>query len=294
MIEHRHQQRITASNRIAHRYDQHAKWQHEIAKRLLEHLEPMRIMPKTILNLGARTGYSTHLLHKRYPKATIVATDEAEKMLQQARKRHRWWWRPFVLCARGEHLPFVDHPFDLIFANLVLTNYQDKSSITLPLQEIRRLLRPEGLFLFTVLGPDSLQELRYSWAQADTQYTHVQDFMDMHNWGDKLVHAGLLDPVMDMEHLTVLYEDIYTLFHDLRGTSCHNQSLMRMPHLTGKQRFQKFLQAYEGFRQVDGVWPATLEVVYGHAWGPGATVTASLDEKGEARIPLHAIKIVRR
>ncbi|MGB6975851.1 MAG: malonyl-ACP O-methyltransferase BioC [Gammaproteobacteria bacterium] len=291
MIEQRRQQRIATLNRIAHHYDQHAKWQQEIAQRLVEHLEPMRIAPKLILDLGARTGYSTRLLHKRYPKATIVAVDCAEKMLQQARKYSSWWWRPSLLCATEEHLPFASHRFDLIFANLVLAESQNSEQI---LCEIRRALRPEGLFLFSTLGPFTLHELRHSWAQADDKHVHVHDFVDMHDWGDHLVHAGLLDPVMDMEQLTVLYDDIDTLFRDLRGTGCQNQSVMRFQYLTGKQRLQKFLQAYEPFRQADGVWPVTLEVVYGHAWGPEAITTVRLDEKGEARIPLHAIKMLRR
>jgi malonyl-CoA O-methyltransferase len=286
------QLKIAALNRAAAHYDQHAPWQQEITNRLLEHLDPIRLTPKTILDIGMRTGYSTHLLHQRYPKANIVAIDWAEKMLQQAAQRSRWWWQwcPSLVTASCEQLPLANNSVDLVFANMALAECQN---IELGLKEIRRVLRPEGLFLFSVLGPSSLQELRQSWAEVDPYHSHVEEFIDMHDWGDRLMQVGLIDPVMDMEQLTLMYDDRNILFADLRGTGNQNLSPMRQRCLTGKQRFQQFLQAYERFRQADEGWPTTLEIVYGHAWGARVASTGGLDEKGEARIPLHAIKILR-
>jgi malonyl-CoA O-methyltransferase len=66
------------------------------------------------------------------------------------------------------------------------------------------VLRPGGLLLFSTFGPDTLKELRAAWRAADG-HTHVSRFIDMHDLGDALVRAGLGEPVMDMEHLTLTY-----------------------------------------------------------------------------------------
>jgi malonyl-CoA O-methyltransferase len=277
-----------ALNRIAHCYDKHAGCHYEIIQRLLQHLEPMRLMPEKILDLGTRTGYGAHLLHKRYPKAFIVGVDMAEKMLQQVRRRRsRWWWRPMPLCADSRHLPLAEQSVDLVFAGLLPAMGDD---IKLIFSEIRRVLRPEGLFLFAALGPDTLQELRQSWQQVDNN-VHVHDFMDMHYWGDALVQAGLLDPVLERESLTVLYDNIQTLFQDLQGSGSQNHAAARVRHLTGKQRFHAFLQAYAGYRRADGAWPATLEIIYGHAWG---AARAAAGGNTDVYISPAAIKILSR
>jgi malonyl-CoA O-methyltransferase len=132
--------------------------------------------------------------------------------------------------------------------------------------EFRRVLAPGGMLMFTTFGPDTLQELRSSWARVD-ECTHVNAFADMHDLGDLLVRAGLAEPVMDAERLTVTYGDLHQLMRDLKHMGAHNVTAGRPRGLTGRGRLQRLVDAYEGYRREDGL-PASYEVVYGHAWSP--------------------------
>ncbi len=90
----------------------------------------------------------------------------------------------------------------------------------------------------------------------------------MHDIGDALMRAALAEPVMDMDYMTLTYQDVFTLMRDLKVLGAHNLSSGRAPGLTGKRRLQAMCAAYEHYRRPDGLLPATYEVVYGHAWGP--------------------------
>jgi len=252
-----------AFERAAATYDAAAALQNEVGSRLVERLDFIRMQPRRILDLGAGTGVFTRVLGKRYRKAEVIALDIAPAMLQHARARAGWWRRPSCVCGDAESLPFSDDSFDFIFSNLML---QWCSDLPATLAELRRVLAPGGLLMFTTLGPDTLGELRASWGSVDG-YTHVNPFMDMHDIGDALLQARWAEPVMDSERLTVTYRDLATLMRDLKHIGAHNVNRGRARGLTGKRRFREFVAAYERFRR-DGVLPSTYEVVYGHAWSP--------------------------
>jgi malonyl-CoA O-methyltransferase len=279
------QQARRAFNRAAATYDAVAELQNEIGARLIERLDYIRLQPARILDLGAGTGAFSNALLKRYRKADVIALDIAENMLQRVPSRAGWFRRPRCVCADGELLPFADNSFDLIFSNLMLQWCVDLEST---LSELRRVLAPGGLLMFTTLGPDTLMELRASWEAVDG-YTHVNAFIDMHDVGDCLVKTRWAEPVMDSERITVTYRKLRTLMDDLKQIGAHNVTLGRPGGLTGRRRMQQLAEAYEGYR-VDGVLPASYEVVYGHAWsplnkpssGPGNAVPlASLQPPGE-------------
>jgi len=252
-----------AFERAAGTYDAAAALQNEVGSRLVERLDFIRMQPRQILDLGAGTGMFTRVLGKRYRKADVIALDIAPAMLQQARRRGGWWRRPRCVCGDAEALPFAAASFDFIFSNLML---QWCTDLAATLQELRRVLAPGGLLMFTTLGPDTLSELRASWSAVDG-YTHVNPFIDMHDVGDALLQAHWAEPVMDTERLTMTYRDLDTLMLDLKYIGAHNATRGRARGLTGKHRFQAFTAAYEAFRR-DGVLPSTYEVIYGHAWSP--------------------------
>jgi malonyl-CoA O-methyltransferase len=252
-----------AFERAAGTYDASAALQNEVGSRLVERLDYIRMQPRQILDLGAGTGVFSAVLGKRYRKAEVFALDIAPSMLQQARARGGWWRRPRCICADAEFLPFADASFDFIFSNLML---QWCTDLPATLRELRRVLAPGGLLMFTTLGPDTLNELRASWSAVDG-FTHVNPFMDMHDVGDALLQARWAEPVMDAERITVTYRELATLMLDLKHIGAHNVTRGRARGLTGKRRFQAFTSAYEQFRR-DGVLPSTYEVIYGHAWSP--------------------------
>jgi len=257
------QQARRAFNKAAATYDAVAELQNEIGDRLIERLDYIRLQPARILDLGAGTGFFTAALLKRYRKADVIALDIAENMLQQVQSRAGWFRKPRCVCADGESLPFADDSFDLVFSNLML---QWRIDLETAFTELRRVLAPGGLLMFTTFGPDTLMELRASWEAVDG-YSHVNTFIDMHDVGDSLVSTRWAEPVMDSERITVTYRELRTLMRDLKQIGAHNVTLGRPGGLTGRQRMQRMAEAYEQYR-TDGVLPASYEVVYGHAWSP--------------------------
>lgn len=252
--------------RAAATYDTAAVLQREIADRLLDRLEVVRLAPRRILDVGCGTGYDVHKLSRRYPRARLLGLDIAEPMARRARRRAGAWSRLTGRCAfacgDAERLPVATAAVDMLLSNLSL-QWCDPPTV---FAEARRVLRAGGLFMFTTFGPDTLRELREAWQTVD-QSPHVHGFLDMHDLGDMLINAGFADPVMDVERVTMMYADVMEVLRDLKGLGAHNMAASRVRGLTGKTRFARFRAAYERFAQ-DGRIPATYEVVYGHAWTP--------------------------
>lgn len=252
-------------DRAATRYDASAILQREVGARLLEHLDPIRIEPALVVDLGCGTGASFEGLGQRFPRAALVGVDLAPSMLSQAALRTPWWKRalgtkPRLVCADAERLPFAPGSAQLVFSNLALQWCRPE----LVFAEASRVLAPGGLFLFSTFGPDTLRELRESFRAADAA-PHVHTFIDMHDLGDALVHAGLADPVMEMDTITVEYETVEAVARDLKAIGAHNASAARSRGLAGRARWQKMAAHYETLRR-GGALPATHEIIYGHAW----------------------------
>ncbi len=258
----------SAFDKAADTYDEAALLQREVASRLDERLQLVKISPQVILDLGVGTGFSCQLLGRRYPEAQLLVMDIAEAMLIRAKSRQGLQQRLQTVCGDMEHLPLASDSIDLIHSNLTLQWCSDPE---LAFAEFARVLKPAGLVMFTTFGPDTLQELRISWSRADA-HVHVNAFMDMHDIGDALMRSGLGEPVMDVEHIVMTYDDVRGLMADLKALGASNANNGRARSLTGKGRLQKMLQSYEEFRR-DGRLPATYEVIYGHAWGQPAMAT---------------------
>jgi malonyl-CoA O-methyltransferase len=249
--------------RAATSYEQHDVLQREVQQALLERLEFYTRTPQRVIDIGAGTGLGTALLKQRYAKAEVIALDLALPMLRAAKKNNSWL-KPFVrVCAEATALPFADRSVDVLHSNLCFQWIDDLPTL---FGECARVLRPGGLLLFSSFGPDTLKELRAAWAEADQQ-PHVSRFLDMHDVGDAMLAAGLRDPVLDAHRYTLTYSEPRKLLEELQGLGATNADHARMRGLTGRNRYQRMLAAYESMR-VDGRIPATWEVVSAHAWGP--------------------------
>lgn len=259
-----------AFERAAASYDAVAFLQREVADRMAERLDYMTLQPARVLDAGAGTGYGTRLLVKRYPQSKVVALDLAHAMLQTARGPAPWWRRALPMlgssktayvCADVDRIALAANSIDVIWSSLTLQWCNEPEQT---FREFYRVLAPNGLLMFATFGPDTLKELRQAFAGIDG-YTHVNRFVDMHDLGDSLAHAGFSAPVMDMEHITLTYADIGDLLRELKDIGAHNVTAGRNHGLMGKQRWKAMVQAYEKFRR-EGRLPATYEIVYGHAW----------------------------
>ncbi|MGH8186481.1 MAG: malonyl-ACP O-methyltransferase BioC [Steroidobacteraceae bacterium] len=268
-----------AFDRASVTYDRAAVVQAEIRGRLLERLDLVRLRPSAVLDLGAGTGHASRALKRRYPAAQVIAVDLSLGMLQESRRQQGWRHRFQPLAADAHKLPIRSASVDLVLSNLMLEWCQDPDAV---FAEIRRVLRPQGLLMFTTLGPDTLKELRDAWRRAD-RHTHVHRFIDMHDIGDALVRAGLAEPVMDTERLTITYPSLPALVEELRASGSTNIAHGRARGLTGKRRAQDFQTVGR-----NGALAVSVEAVYGHAWA--GAVREQQREGGEVRVPVTAIR----
>lgn len=269
-----------AFNRAAGMYDQVAELQRIVGERLFEHLRPVRLRPQMVADIGAGTGLSLHALERQYRQSQILAIDIADEMLKQARhKASRFFSRQRFVCGDAEQLPLRDNSIDLLFSNLTLQWCNNPEQTY---REFARALAPGGLLLFSTFGPDTLIELRQSFAKADG-HSHVNTFVDMHDIGDALIHLGFSDVVVDAERIICTYKDVRSLMRDLKSLGAHNVTRERGRGLTGKKVIQKMIEQYESYRK-EGVLPASYEIIYAHAWWQQTRpVTLSFDRGGIAR-----------
>ena len=262
--------------RAASGYDTAAVLQREVAARMLERLDYVKIAPQRVLDVGCGTGGSLGALSERYPKSFVFGADTSEAMLlagRGQRKRLRWLL-PFVrgnttplLAANALALPLRTASTGLVWSNLMLHWLDDP---LVAFRDLHRVLDVGGLLMFSTFGPDTLKELRSCFADG---HEHTHRFIDMHDYGDMLTECGFADPVMDVEMLTMTYSDVDDLFADLRrnGGGCAMQDRRR--GLMGRKTWHAARAAYAQYAR-DGRLPATFEIVYGHAWKAQPTRTA--------------------
>lgn len=245
-------------------YDQAAIVQKEVFNRLVERLEYMLIKPGSALNLGAVAEYGGGLLQKLYPMASIFSYETTD-----------------YFNLENNRLPLGDHSQQLIVSNLLFHWVNEPQKL---LQEMSRVLDPKGVLLLTSMGVDTLKECKEAFAQVD-HYPHVHDFPDMHDVGDLLLELGFIDPVVDVQTLTVNYKSVQQLFQDLRDTGATNVHADRRRGLMGKQRWKKMLTAYETMKN-ENAYPGTYEIIFGHAWG----VKTQRNQNGEISISLSTLE----
>lgn len=255
-------------DRAAKDYDAVSVFQREIARRMLERLDFVKIEPEYILDLGCGTAFDLSAISERYRQARVIGLDQSEAMLQagEAVRSQMRWSLPFLkankaslICADAEAMPIKSNSVSFVWSNLLLHWVDDVAKV---LREAHRVLEVEGLLMFSVLGPDSFKELRSSFADA---YEHTLPFADLHDYGDLLLECGFSDPVMDVDRVTMHYQSLADLLTDLRRNGGSSPTQGRCKSLFGKQAWQAMQAAYEKKVQ-GGIFPVTLEVVYGHAW----------------------------
>lgn len=256
--------------RAAESYDQVAVLQRAVAERMAERLQFVKFAPLSILDAGCGTGHARRLLRASYPQARLIELDIALGMLRKARGVQPWWKKLLpgaaevaYVCGDLEALPLQSGSVDMVWSNVALQWCNDLDAT---FAGVRRVLAPNGLFMFSTFGPDTLKELRQAFGQADG-FTHVSRFADMHDIGDALVRAGFATPVMDMEYFSLTYDSVSGLMRDLKALGAHNATQGRRQGLAGKSAWRRMEAEYEKLRR-EGRLPATYEVVYGHAWAP--------------------------
>lgn len=251
----------------------------EIASRMHDRLELVKIAPQRVLDAGCGAGADLAVLQKDYPAAQVIGVDACAAMLADAPVSAGKGLLSRLLPSKAGvdvlagdfgDLPFGPNSIDLVWSNLALHWHPQPDRV---FAEWRRVLRVEGLLMFSSFGPDTLRELRAAFAEAD-EHPHALPFVDMHDFGDQLVEAGFSTPVMDMEAITVTYDTTAALLADVRALG-GNPLATRARGLLGRAARARLEQALERGRRPDGKLALTFEVIYGHAFRPAPRVTAA-------------------
>ena len=271
----------------APRFALHDALVREVGRRLIERLEMIRVSPERMIDVGCGSGAARADLVARYPHAEWIGVDASTAMLR-ASPRAAWYrrlpmWlggRPApLICADALHLPLATGSADMLFSNLML-HWHPQPHTVFP--EWLRVLKTEGLLLFSCFGPDTLLQLRAACAQALPRARPVP-FVDMHDFGDMMVAAGFATPVMDVERITLTYAGARELLREVRALG-GNPRDDRAPGLPGTRAARRLVEALEAQRGADGRIALTFEIAYGHAWKPAPK------NKGRTEVSLERLR----
>ena len=258
----------------------------EISARMKEKLELVKISPKRLLDAGCGVGEDVAQLAVHYPFSDVVGLDCSEAALQRLQNAqtktsntvHRLLkkltgrfstlssnvdFNAAAVCGDFSQIPLASNSVDVIWSNLALHWYMAPDVV---FAEWRRVLSADGLLMFSCFGPDTLIELRHAFVGIDN-FPHTLAFVDMHDLGDMLVQVGMATPVMDMEKITLTYQDPIKLLDDIRALG-GNPLATRRKGLMGKNAYKNLLKNISQQRNSNGEISLTFEIIYGHAFKP--------------------------
>ncbi|WP_139057253.1 methyltransferase domain-containing protein [Candidatus Ichthyocystis hellenicum] len=245
-----------------------------VAQSLCDRLQGIR-KPSSpvILDLASGPGVVFPVFYPVFSDSHWVLVDLVERFLQEARSLYRpsfvksclKRYRLDCLSADVQKLPLASSSVDVIIANMILPCLVDRQHI---FREWRRVLKPDGIFLFSLLGPDTFREIRWVFSFADS-YAHTELFPDMHDVADELVRAGFQDVVVDVDVKQTIYSDFLSLCRDLKKIGVFHVTTNGKRHgLLSRTAWKIAADKYETIRHDKGL-PLTWELIFGHAWGGG-------------------------
>jgi SAM-dependent methyltransferase len=256
----------------------------EAADRLADRLDDVRRRFPLALELGCRRGDLARVLAGRGGIERMVGCDLSPRFAALAPG-------PAVACDE-EFLPFAEETFDLVLSCMALHWVNDLPGTLL---QIRRLLKPDGMFLASMVGGHTLKELRHALAQAEIACwgglsPRVSPFADVKDAGNLLQRAGFALPVADSETVTVSYADPLRLLADLRAEGETNAAIGRCPGMTPRGLLLDALDRYrQQFDDGNGRVPATVQIVTLIGWTPHDSQPKPL-KRGSAKVELaHAL-----
>ncbi|PID43193.1 MAG: malonyl-[acyl-carrier protein] O-methyltransferase BioC [Proteobacteria bacterium] len=252
-------------SRAAKSYDGAAHFQRQVANSLLSGcpFEPAvgAENPVSLLDMGCGTGYEIPLIRNRFGVDQVFAIDLAPGMVQFARLHHGSDTTSFSV-ADIESLPFVDTSFSLIHSSLAV---QWCASLGRVLDEVFRCLVEGGVAMIATLEQGTLTELAQAWRAADS-CQHVNRFLTHARIEEVLVRSrfnGLTGAyTMKQEEVVLEYATVRQLTRELKDLGAHNVNKNRPKSVTGRDKVERFISAYEPFRRENGLLPATYQVVY--------------------------------
>jgi len=233
------------------------------ADELCERLAAVKREFTSIADIGTPLPFLAEALAARFPSARVMRLAPIAAVAGASNLAR--------LVGDEEALPFAAESLDLIVSALALHMVNDLPGALI---QLRRALKPDGLFFGALLGAASLQELREALALAEAEVMgglspRVAPFADLRDLGALLQRAGFALPVADSETLIVRYADAAALMRDLRGMGAGNALVERLRRTTPRLVFARAAEIYrERFADPDGRLRATFEIIFLSGWAP--------------------------
>ena len=268
-----------------------APWLHaEVARRMAQRLPIVKLQPGHVLDWWGFIGGGGAALDEHYPRAQRVVVEPIPALQQRssAALLTPWWsarrWRSerVEVVAEGDEPPGVAQ---LLWSNMMLHAARDPAAV---MARWHRALAVDAFVMFSCLGPDTLKELRSLYKRLDFPAPGTP-FVDMHDLGDMMLHAGFADPVMDQELLTLTWPDAQALLAELR-TLGSNVSRERHAGLRTPRWRARLLSELAALNDQHGRIAMSFEIVYGHAFKPAPR--ARVDN--ETVVPLDDLRAMAR
>lgn len=247
--------------RAARQFHDHDFLYQDVGARLIDRLSLVRRAFPHMLALDGAYGSYGQALEKRAGTRQLITTSTIESV-------------PADFICDAECLPCAHASLDAVVSNLSLHWVNDLPGALL---QIRKALKPDGVFIAALVGGNSLHELRDSLTQAELKVRggvspRVSPTLDMQDLGALLQRAGFALPVVDNDIITVDYASPFKLMHDLRGMGAANATHARSRHNPGKALFMEAARYYvEKYGTKEGRVTATFDVIYAIGWAPAAT-----------------------
>jgi SAM-dependent methyltransferase len=247
-----------------------------VAEDLCDRLAAVLRRFESALDLGTATDAVRRVLAASGKVGTIIAADAlagtaACRPLSDSQGKSE---AMLCIAADEEALPFRDASLDLVVSALALQFVNDLPGALI---QIRRALRPDGLFLAALAGGETLTELRQAFAVAEAEIEdgispRVAPFPDVRDMGALLQRAGFALPVTDVDRLTARYDSPISLMHDLRRMGATNALIERSRRPLKRATLTRMSEIYaERFADRDGRIRATFEIIWLSGWAPHAS-----------------------
>ena len=254
-------------NRASTKYKKYDYLFNEVNYRLFDRLKFIKREFASTLEIGSRTGNTINLFNKKKDIKKIFISDISKEMLLIAKKRQTDKQKIF-LSLDEENLPFNNKQFNLVFSNLYLHWSNDLFKV---LNEIYRILKPDGLFLCSIFGSETLNELKYSLCSAEDKISksispRVSPFIRLQDAGVLLQKVGFQLPVIDKDNIKIFYDDIFSLMKDLKGMGESNSLIDRKKNFTTKKLFSVANEIYKKKFSKNKKIYATFEILYFIGW----------------------------
>jgi SAM-dependent methyltransferase len=253
-----------------------------VAGDLAERLQTVLRQFDVAVDLGTPGDEMRAALAGLHSIGSIVSTSALPGLVNPPKRMKR------LVVADEEALPFRDASLDLIVSALALQFINDLPGV---LVQIRRALKPDGLFIAALIGGETLTELRQAFAAAESEVEggispRVAPFADLRELGALLQRAGFALPVTDTERLVVRYDTAFDLMHDLRRMGATNALIDRRRTPLKRATLMRMMEIYtQRFADADGRVRATFEIVWLSGWAPHPRQQQPL-EPGSARTRL--------